>query len=166
MATIKIDGLDAYQKKLDALGNDITGILKRGVYDGANVVADAVRSSLSSLPTVDDTEAIMAYRQGRPGRLTSKQKAGLLRSIDLAKMQNSDGFISTKLGFGGYNDVKTNKFPKGQPNRMIAASIENGTSASQRQPFVRPAVNKVKAASKAAMEATVASDINNLMEGK
>lgn len=166
MASIKIDGLEAYQKQLEALGNDITGILKRGVYDGADVVADAVRSSLSSLPVSDDVEAIRAYREGRPGPLTSKQKAGLLRGLGLAKMQNSDGFVSTKLSFAGYNDVKTKKFPKGQPNIMIAASIENGTSASKRQPFMRTAVNKVKAASKAAMEATVTSDIENIMEGK
>lgn len=166
MASIKIDGLEQYEKKLDALGKDITGILKRGVYDGADKVADAVRSSLSSLPVSDDAAAIAAYRRGEPGRLTAKQKAGLLRGLGLSKMQNNDMVVNTKLSFSGYNDVKTQKYPKGQPNLMIAASIENGTSASQRQPFMRPAVNKSKAAAKAAMEETVSSEINNLMEGK
>ena len=166
MASIKIDGLEQYQKTLEGLSQNITGLLKRGVYDGAAVVADAVRSSISSLPSVRDSEALADYNRGDSGRLSDSQKKGLLNGLNLSQMQDKGGFVDTKLSFGGYNSVRTKKYPKGQPNIMIAASVESGTSARQKQPFMRSAVNRVKGQAKTAMEETVTSEINNLMEGK
>lgn len=165
MATIKIDGLEGYEKKLEQLNVNVTGILKRGVYEGADVVADAVRASISSLPTVSNKAKMAAYGAKEATNLSEEQKRGLLNGLDLSQMRNNDGVVSTKLGFGGYNTVKTKKYPKGQPNRMIAAAVESGTSASRKQPFFRPAVNKTKSQATAAMSARVTEDINNLMEG-
>lgn len=166
MASIKLEGLDQYQKELETLDRSITGLLKRGVYDGAAVVADAVRASIAALPAVSDKEAMETYRRGEKGSLSEKQKAGLLSGLNLSEMKENGSVVDTKLSFGGYNTVKTKKYPNGQPNLMIAASIESGTSASRKQPFMRPAVNKVKARSRAAMEATVTSEIEKIMEGK
>lgn len=166
MATIKLEGLEQYQKELEALDRNITGLLKRGVYDGAAVVADAVRASISALPAVSDETAIKTYRSGEKGSLSESQKAGLLSGLTLAQMKENGSVVDTKLSFGGYNSVQTKKFPKGQPNIMVAASVESGTSATKKQPFMRSAVNKVKARARAAMEATVTSEIEQIMEGK
>ena len=46
------------------------------------------------------------------------------------------------MGFDGYNHIKTRKYPKGQPNVMIAASVESGSSEQQKYPFVRPAIKQ------------------------
>lgn len=166
MASIKLEGLEQYQKELEALDRSITGLLKRGVYDGAAVVANAVRASISALPAVSDKAAMMAYRSGEKGTLSESQKAGLLSGLNLSEMKESGSVVDTKLSFGGYNSVRTKKFPKGQPNIMVAASVESGTSATRKQPFMRNAVNKAKARARAAMEATVTSDIEKIMEGK
>ena len=165
MASIKMDGLEPYMRDLEALNRNITCVLKRGVYDGAAVVADAVRASISGLYAVSDDDAILAYRRHEPGALSRTQKEGLLSGLTLSEMK-TDGGANTKLGFGGYNRVKTKKYPNGQPNLMVAASVESGTSATQKQPFMRTAANKAKARAKAAMEATVTSDIEKIMEGK
>lgn len=165
MASIKLDGLEQYQKELESLSQSITGLLKRGVYDGAAVVADAVRASISSLSAVSDSEALRAYHRREASPLSVSQKAGLLDSLTLVEMKDSGGFVDTKLTFGGYNSVKTKKFPKGQPNLMVAASVESGTSATRKQPFMRTAANKAKSKALAAMEARVVSDIEKIMEG-
>ena len=80
-------------------------------------------------------------------------------------MENDNGYINTKIGFDGYNATKTKKYPNGQPNALIARSIESGTSKHQKTPFVRPAISKAKAKAEAAMAASVDKDINNTMEG-
>ena len=46
-----------------------------------------------------------------------------------------------KLGFDGYNKVKTRKYPQGQPNAMIARAVESGSSVRKKNPFIRRAVN-------------------------
>lgn len=165
MASIKLEGLDKYQKELESLDRNITGILKRGVYDGAAVVADAVRAAIGGLTTVSDFSGLKAYKRRTPTTLTEGQKAGLLSGLTLVEMQTSGSEVNTKLLFSGYNSVKTKKYPHGQPNIMIAASVESGTSATQKQPFMRSAANKAKARARAAMEATVTSDIERIMEG-
>lgn len=166
MASIKLEGLEQYQKQLEELNSSITGLLKRGVFDGAAVVADAVRSSLASVPAISDREAMSAYRSGERGALSESQKKGLLAGLGLSKMKENGTAVDTKLSFHGYNNVKTEKYPNGQPNIMIAASVESGSSARRKQPFMRSAVNKAKARARAAMEATVTSDIEKIMEGK
>ena len=55
-----------------------------------------------------------------------------------------------KIGFDGYNEVQTKTFPNGQPNALIARSIESGSSTREKTPFLRPAL---AAARKQAIEA-------------
>lgn len=166
MASIKVEGLDKYQKQLESLGAEINGLLKRGVYDGAAVVADAVRSSIASLPAISDHEARVAYQRGEKGALSESQKRGLVNGLGLSKMKENGTAVDTKLSFTGYNDVKTKKYPNGQPNIMIAASVESGSSARRKQPFMRSTVKRVKGSAIGAMDATVTHDIEELMEGK
>ena len=65
-------------------------------------------------------------------------------------MQNDSGYRHVKIGFDGYNDVKTRKYPKGQPNAMIARVTESGSSYREKTPFIRTAV---QSSEKAAVEA-------------
>lgn len=166
MASIKLEGLTEYQKQLESLDTSITGLLKRGVYDGAAVVANAVRASISALPAIRDEDAMGAYRSNSKTALSESEKKGLLNGLGLSEMRESGSSVNTKLSFHGYNAVKTKKFPQGQPNLMIAASVESGTSARRKQPFLRPTVNRVKNRATAAMEETVTSDIEKIMGGK
>ena len=47
--------------------------------------------------------------------------------------------------------MKTKKYPKGQPNVLLARSIESGSSIAKKRPFVAPAVRKTKKAAEETM---------------
>lgn len=130
----------AYLQKMEAVSDDM---IKKAVYEMAKIVADKVRSNLQALPTVPNSANIGTYKKGY-SRLSDKEKAGLLESFGISPMENDSGYINVKLGFSGYNDVETRKYPMGQPNALIARITESGSSYRKKTPFIRPAVNASK----------------------
>ena len=165
MATIEFTGIDEYSSKIRALGKAGFGICKAAVYDGADVVANAIRQRIEGLATIEDYEAIIAWSQEIPAHgITQEQKEGLLDGLHVRRIRNENGFICTEVGFSGYNTVETRKFPGGQPNALIARSMESGSSARDKQPFIRPTVNQVRGAAETAMEIKINDMINKIME--
>lgn len=152
MATFKTQGLDKYVAQLERLGKKTDTVISEAVYEMAKVVADEVKANLIALPSVPDTEGLKAFavkpQQKIP--ITKAQKWGLVHSFGIASLRNEGGFIHVKIGFDGYNEVQTKTFPKGQPNALIARSIESGSSTREKTPFLRPAL---AAARKQAIEA-------------
>ena len=142
MARIRFSKLDDYVLKLSSIKDNTREIAGKAIYAGAEVVANQVKSNLSTLNTTDDSLALVAYSKKTPTYLTVRAKVGLIKSFGVTPMLlDSDGYYNVKLGFDGYNDVITKKHPKGQPNRLIARSCESGSSAMIKQPFMRSAVN-------------------------
>lgn len=166
MAKIEFKGIEDYSKQLDKLGRTGLGIIKAAVYVGADEIADSVRQSIESLPTMaSEKSAIIAWRQDVPSEaLTQKQKDGLLQGLGLSPMQEKNGFVYTKLGFAGYNDVRTKSYPNGQPNSLIARSLESGSSARKKHPFVRPAANRARGAAVDRMAGKVDEMLTKAME--
>ena len=79
--------------------------------------------------------------------------------------QDKKGFWNSQIGYEGYNDVKTEKFPQGQPNLLIARAVESGTSFRIKTPFVRPAVQKTRTQAVKAMEKVIDEASDNIMNG-
>lgn len=156
MATIKFTGIDEYFGKLNRLGDKATGVCKRALYDGAAVLADAVRAEVEALPTTD--------RNGDPQQILEYEKQGLLEGMGIAKMRDDDGKISTRIDFDGYNRLRSKSHPKGHPNSMIARAINSGTSKRPKNPFMARAVRKAREKAQAAMASRLDSDINNIMK--
>lgn len=140
MAKYQFKGLEEYAAYLQRIGASIPEIIGKGVYAMADVVADKVRSNIEALPTVSEAEAFAAYKEKRKAGLTSAQKKGLEKGFGISPMQNDNGYRNVKLGFDGYNKVKTRTYPNGQPNAMIARATESGSSVREKNPFVRTAV--------------------------
>lgn len=69
--------------------------------------------------------------------------------------------LNVKLGFDGYNGMKTKKYPKGQPNVLLARSIESGSSIAKKRPFVAPAVRKTKKAAEETMAKITMKKVQN-----
>lgn len=167
MAKIIMRGMDEYLKKLEALDVSRASIMKMAVYEGADEVADAVREAVKGLPEVKTSEAVVNWRQEVPvDGITKAQKDGLLDGLYVARMEEDLDSVYTTIGFDGYNRVKTKKYPKGQPNAMIARAVESGSSARRKTPFVRPAVNRVKERAVQRMADKLDETINQIMEGK
>lgn len=152
MATFKTEGLDKYVAQLERLGKKTDTVISEAVYEMAKVVADEVKANLIALPSVPDTEGLKAFASEPQQKIpiTKAQKWGLVHSFGIASLRNEGGFIHVKIGFDGYNEVQTKTFPNGQPNALIARSIESGSSTREKTPFLRPAL---AAARKQAIEA-------------
>lgn len=135
-----LDSYISYLQKIDAVTDEVIG---EAVYEMAKVVADSVRSGIQALPTVSNQANIATYKKGY-SRLSDEEKQGLLDGFGVSPMQDDGGYINVKLGFEGYNSVKTKKYPKGQPNALIARVTESGSSYREKTPFIRPAVNASK----------------------
>lgn len=150
MARFQFNGMKEYAEYLQRIGANTKEICGAGVYAMAEVVTDKIRANLDALPTVDEAEALAAYQEQRKTSLTSAQKKGLQASLGISKIENDNGYWNVKVGFDGYNKVKTRKYPNGQPNALIARATESGSSVREKTPFVRPAVS---ASQKKALEA-------------
>ena len=109
MARFQFGGIDAYIKQLNKLqAATKDGVIGKTVYAGAAVMADAVRATIQALPEGKESEAIF-------GTITPAQKRGLLDGFGISRIEDDDGFVNVKLGFDGYNTVKTRKYPSPMP---------------------------------------------------
>ncbi len=164
MARWTFEGLDEYIIELNKLESNTDDIIGHAVYEGAGLVADAVRANIEALPTVPDGVGAHAYKAGTGVPLTVTTKQGLLDGFGISKIQRKNGYHHVKLGFDGYNKLKTRKFPKGQPNVLIARSLEFGSSISRKHPFVKPAVAATKSACEQKMADVIDQEIEKLMK--
>lgn len=163
MAKITFKGLAEYELKLSQLGNATYDIAVKAIYAGAGVIADEIRSNIEGLTAVNDVEGLVAYQMKTPPPLTKKAKQGLLDGLGISPLGDENGYLNVKIGFDGYNQLKTKKYPKGQPNVMIARVTESGTSTAIKQPFVRTAVNAKKPEAEETMKTIVDEEIKKIM---
>lgn len=162
MATIKFKTGDAYLKKiskLEALSRDkVCGV---AIYGAASIVADEIREQLKKVPT-DESQSFSEPTIGPK----KAQKAGLYNSLGVAKMQDDgNGFLNVKIGFDGYNGIKTKRWPKGQPNQMVARSVERGTLYMKANPFVKKAMSGSRKQALDYMRKSVDKSIEEIMRG-
>ena len=117
MAKITFPGLADYELMLSKLEDGSEEIIGKAVYAGAGIVADAIKSSIQSLPIV---RGYGTESNPLPGGVTSAQKAGLIDGLGISRMQDDAGYLNVKIGFDGYNNTRTERYPQGQPNQHFA----------------------------------------------
>jgi len=149
MAEVKVEGMEEFLDLLVATEKETERIIAKSIYPGAKIVADTCKVFMEQHIVTEEYHS--RHRQHHfPSPLQLK---GLIDSMGIAKMKRKEGGVfDVKLGFDGYNEVKTKKYPKGQPNAMIARSINGGTSYMQKQPFMDMTVRVSKAKAEAAIE--------------
>lgn len=149
-----------YELRLSQLAAATPEVAGKIIYAGAGVITDAIRESIKGLPVV---RGVTATEQDPIDGITATQKRGLLDGLGISPMQVTGGFYNVKIGFDGYNQTKTKKFPQGQPNQMIARAVESGTTLRKKHPFVRPAVKSSRKAAEQAMTDTADREIKRIM---
>ena len=160
MATMKFTGIDEYVKQLNRLTDRSAECVGRAVYQGAGVIADEVKTRIENLPVNNNAHgAVGSTIRG----VTQAQKRGLIDGFGITKIRSDGTFLNVKLGFAGYNTVKTKKYPQGQPNSIIARSVESGTSFRQKTPFIAPAVKAKKNECEQIMKKTLDDEIRKLL---
>lgn len=118
--------------QLDDLADhgNVVDIMKRSVYDGAAAVADEMKAAIDQIPA------------GGPHQITEYQKEGLRNALGISSIEDRNGAVTVSIGFDGYNDHPTKRWPQGQPNAMVARSLVKGTSWLPRNDFVGKARRK------------------------
>lgn len=143
MAKVEFKGMEAYQKAFSAFSAKTKDVIIGGaIHDAAEIVADEINAGISTIPTISHFE--WAAEGEKVTGLLEKQKNDLRDSLGIAKLQEENGYSHVKIGWDGYNSIKTKRWPKGQPNQMIARSLERGTSWLNAFPFVKKAVANAK----------------------
>lgn len=151
-------GIDNYVRELQNLEISAPEAIGKAIYQGADIVADAIKANIQALP-VDDRK--------HPDKVTgikSIQKKGLIESFGISPSRNDNGYINVKAGFDGYNKLKTKKYPQGQPNAMIARTFESGNSFTKKIPFVAPAVRATKDAAERKMAQVIDTETTKIMK--
>ena len=162
MAKITFPGLSDYELMLSKLEKGSEEIIGKAIYEGAGIVADAIKENIKALPIV---RGYGTTENPLPGGVTAPQKAGLIDGMGISPMQDDGGYLNVKIGFDGYNATKTEKYPQGQPNQLVARGVESGTSWKQKKPFIRPAINASKSRAEAEMARILDQEIEKITKG-
>lgn len=161
MAKITFDGGDDFGVRLERMSvADSRAMIKRAVKRGAAPVADAIRAAIEALTVTGEGYERHGSQRHMISSITKRQKEGLQESMGIASIQEDrNGFVNVKIGFDGYNKVKTKRYPNGQPNALIARAINSGTSFRTKTRFVDLAVKKSKNEAIKAMDDSINEDI-------
>lgn len=166
MAKIDFKGIDDYANALGKLWKDSEEIIKKAVYDGAEIVADEIKKGLNDIPIQEGDNGLPPFAKDGEmlDGISRRQKADLIKGFGLAPMENKSDYINTKAGFDGYGSVKTKKYPKGLPNALLMRSVESGTTFRKKHPVIRTAVNRSRKRANEKMDETINSEIEKRME--
>lgn len=153
MAKMTVKGLEKYISDLTQIDNATDEEIGKAIFAGADIVADAARAAIQSLPV---------GKNPIRGEIEPEQKDGLLDGLGIASMQLKGTELNVKLGMDGYNS-------KGQPNSMILRSIEAGTSwpngrGRPANPIIKKAVNRTRKQAEEAMVKAFEEAINRRMK--
>lgn len=163
MAKISFDGKGVAEwiDKLAAMGQNASAASGKALYDAAKIYADELRRQTEALPV----ENGLAKEGSFIHVLSAAQKEALLNSIDIYTVKPSkNGKKAKSVGFVGYNEICTSKYPRGQPNRMIAASVNSGSSVRAKDPFVRRAQKATHDRCVQAMKDAVDAEFNKIIK--
>lgn len=155
-----LDNYIAYLQSINAVTDEMIG---EAVYDMAKVVADKVRANIQALDAAPKGKTTYYVTETMiKSQLSEEQKKGLLDGFGVSPMQDDNGYFNVKLGFDGYNSIKTKKYPKGQPNALIARVTESGSGYREKTPFIRPAVNATRQKAIKAAQVTIDEKIKSI----
>ena len=187
--TLEWSGADELLRKMDKLPDKAAKIAAEALYEGADVMADAVSRAVQGIATEE-----FHYAKGGETRMPSPEEKAIVMNQrrGISKFKNNGTVISTKVGVSsdGYSKITWNHAKSGtrtkykiglggkatgsqsqegkssglsaKPVAVIINSIEHGTSFMKKQPFMRKAIQQTKGAAMAAIDAGIKKRENEL----
>ena len=175
-------GTDELLRKMDMLPEKAAKIAAEALYEGADVMADAVSRAVQGIATEE-----FHYAKGGETRLPSPEEKAVVMNQrrGISKFKNNGMVISTKVGISsdGYSKITWNHAKSGvrtkykigyggkmsnsqsqegkssgisaKPVAVIINSIEHGTSFMKKQPFMRKAIQQKTGAAMAAIDSGI-----------
>lgn len=155
MATIRVTGIEQLIAKMERLTDNHEEKMKRIVYAGTGVVADAVRSNLESVPTsIPDHYYKKGEKQPGPD---PDQKNAIINAFGISKIKREGGSYAAKVGFKGGQEAN------GVKVTTLARRVESGTSWMQKHPFSRPGLNQSRSKAIEAMKEELENQLNEVL---
>ena len=154
MPKMWVEGLEEFGDAMVKADEQVMNALKMAVYDGAHVLFMEVENQIRSLPTDDN--------KSKHRDITPAQKQGLIDGLYGSTITVENGNVYEYIGFTGYNSVKTKEHPNGQPNIMIARSVESGGSYMNKRVFMTKAAHYARPKALAATRATFEEQMEKL----
>lgn len=124
MAVCEFMGGEEFMIKLSRLETDVNEIVKKAIYAGAKVVADAMAVNLKNV-------------------LSEEATGELAEAMGITPITLLNGSWTAKVGFDGYDS-------NGVAFQLIARAIESGTKTPEgkkkmtKRPFMRKTMNQTR----------------------
>lgn len=152
-------GFDEYIATLRRVSDHTEGVCTKVVYEGAGSAAESLKKGVQRVPTGAFT---WGTRAAKVSHITPTQQGDMLKSIGIARFGKGGGKIDTSVGIHGYNSIQTKKYPKGQPNILLARSITSGTSFREKNPCIRQSVKGASRPARQKMKTVFETEIAKL----
>ena len=156
--TMQIEGLAQLGEQLSRLGEDAGKVASQGLYEGAGIMAEEIRSGAESIQTAPFHYTVFGTRLPSP-----EEKAAVLEAgVGIAKFDRNGSEVNTSVGYrnAGYAQVNG----KTKPIPQIVNAINSGTSFMQKQPFVRKAATSGAKKAGEAITRTIEQKFNEIMK--
>ena len=133
---MKVDGMEEISEMLTAMEERAPGVAAGGLYEGAGVMADAIRRGADTIKTAPFHYAVFP---GTTMRMPTPEEKEIVTAAaaGIAKFNKRGTEVDTSVGFrnAGYAELKGEMVPIPK----IVNAINSGTSFMKKQPFVRKA---------------------------
>lgn len=158
--TIKTEGMEELNAMLARLESRAEDVASGALFEGAGVVGDAFTAAIGSIHT-----APFKYAAGGRQRLPSpEEKAALSGKSGIAKFNKNGSEVNTLIGISGAAGY-ANVNGKAKAVRLIARSINSGTSFMKKQPVFRRAVSTSQGAAKGKIVSKAEEMFNEIIGG-
>ena len=146
--TMKTEGLTELSEMISSLADRAEDVATGALFDGAAVVADEFRNAIGRIAT----EPFRWGTANNPRLPSPEEKAALLGKSGIAEFRKNGSEVDTLIGITGSAGY-ANIGGKAKAVRLIARSINSGTSFMVKQPIFRRAKSSSAGKAKAAMVA-------------
>ena len=161
--TINTEGLEELSAMLARLEDKAQDVASGALFDGAGIVGDAMRAAVNSIVTEDfhyvaDPDSV-GKRYASPD-----EKAALVGKTGIAKFRKDSDTVDTLIGISGAAGYAT-VGGKQKAVRLIARSINSGTTFMHKQPVFRRAKSGSEGLAQAAILAKAEEMFNEIIGG-
>ena len=157
MAKIKFTGFQEYMRKMEKMYGHSEELCTEALKAGCAVIGNAQKEAIYGIPT-DPRIYVDGMRHG----ILPEAKQALIDSYGIAPVRSKNFVYERKTGFDGYNNIVTKRWPKGQPNDMVARSVESRTSFLPPYKFMDKVARSSQAEAETAMQDAIDKAVNRL----
>ena len=153
----QINGTDELSNMLAKLGNEAENIASLALYEGAAVVANAMKSGAKSIRAAPFKWGTKVHP-----RLPSLIEKAAVSNIGISRFRHEGGAeVNTMVGVPeGYVNING----KAKAVKLLARSINSGTSFMNKQPVFRKAISSSRGAAQGAMVSKAEELIDQIIE--